>query len=358
MKFGFTGVAVGPEGMSDADCYAKALEDCRLGEELGFDSVWLLEHHFTPYFPTPDIMLLLATVAAKYPKLDLGACVIVLPWHHPLRLAEQIAMVRLLSRGNLYLGLGRGTALYEYLRFELDMNETRQRFQEALEIIRLALKGEPFSYDGEFFHFPETQVRPNVGRMDGIHFFGAIGSPETAPLMAEFGLPILQATHAPDEINMANLKHWKTRAEELGMPTEKQLNPVLVRPVILADSDEEARDLARRTYPGFARAQLNHYETDQDHWQRFPSYRAASKMFKMLGQLAEGGETLERFLDRQLVGTPETVIRRLKEIQERLECGNVICDFAQYGMENEAVHRSMRMFAETVIPQFRNNGGG
>ena len=162
MKFGFTIPPVGTHGRSDADNYDAVIADCRLGQELGYDSAWALEHHFSPYFPTPDTMLYLAHIAARCPGLGLGTCVIVLPWHHPLRVAEQIAMLNILSQGTLYLGLGRGTARYEFDRLGVDMTQTRTQFTEAIEIIRLGLSGEPFTYEGEIYQIPETIIRPRL----------------------------------------------------------------------------------------------------------------------------------------------------------------------------------------------------
>ena len=105
------GVSIGPvdvAGTPDAALYRHALEDAALAERLGYAGVWTLEHHFSDYYPTPDPLLFLANVAGRHPRLELGTMVIVAPWHHPLRLAEGIAMLSLLSEADLHLGLGRG----------------------------------------------------------------------------------------------------------------------------------------------------------------------------------------------------------------------------------------------------------
>ena len=210
MKFGFASTPVGPRGHSDEQLYRDAIEDARLGHALGYDSAWALEHHFTPYFPQPDLSVYLSHVAAHCPGLGLGTCVIVLPWHHPLRLAEQIAMLSLLSTGDLYLGIGRGTARYEFDRLGVDMTQTRSIFEEMLTILRKGLAGEPFSFSGKHYQFPETQVRPRAN-LARIHLFGAIGSPESAGVMGDLGLPLIHTSSFPDDMAQGFVRTWQAR---------------------------------------------------------------------------------------------------------------------------------------------------
>ena len=137
-------ISIGPvdaQGTSDSDLYRLALEDAALAERLGYAGVWALEHHFSDYYPTPDPMLFLAHVAGRFPTLELGTMVIVAPWHHPLRLAEQIAMLSVLSKADLHLGLGRGSAASEYEAFGLELDESRDLFREVVEIVNRALAG-------------------------------------------------------------------------------------------------------------------------------------------------------------------------------------------------------------------------
>ena len=110
VRFGFQAAAAGDGGQSDQELYRDLMDDCALGSRLGYDAAWLLEHHFSDYFPTPSPLLLMSHIAARFPDLSLGTSVLVLPWYHPLRLAEEIAMLNLLSKGTLHLGIGRGTA--------------------------------------------------------------------------------------------------------------------------------------------------------------------------------------------------------------------------------------------------------
>src|SRR5262249_36310561 len=165
IEFGIAATAVDEPGAPHAAMYRSLLAECELNRSLGFTTAWALEHHFSDYFPTPDILLLLGNLAPRFPDLGLGTAVIVTPWHNPLRLAEQIAMLSVLADAPLHLGLGRGTAKFEFDAFDMDMEESRQRFQESWEILQLALAGEPFSYKGELYQVPrEVRVRPRPAK--------------------------------------------------------------------------------------------------------------------------------------------------------------------------------------------------
>lgn len=352
MKFGFTAPPVGPGERNDGENYARVIEDCRLAHELGYDAVWALEHHFTPYFPTPDPLLYLAHIAAHCPGLGLGTCVLVLPWYHPLRITEQISMLNALASGELYLGLGRGSARYEYERLGVDMTETRDRFRETVEIIKLGLAGKPFSYQGAYFNFPETQIRPHPRAPEKIHFYGAIGSPASAEIMADLGLSLIHTTNFPDHLLIRIVGNWRERAEANGMDTEGMSFPIHANPTIVAETDEEARELARIYYPHFIRVQMEHYETAADYWKDIPGFEIHSKMFANLAKIAQPGPELEKTLDLQLVGSPETIIRRIETLRE-IGIGHIISAHFLYEMDDELRHRSLRMFAEEVIPHFR-----
>ncbi len=146
VEFGCVVAAAAAPGSSDRELYQGMLGDCELYSELNFGTIWVLEHHFSDYFPTPDPAVQIAHLAGRFPELGFGTCVIVTPWHNPLRLAGQIAMLTQLTDQPLHLGLGRGTAKFEYDAYGLDMGEARARFQETWEIVRLAMTGGPFTY--------------------------------------------------------------------------------------------------------------------------------------------------------------------------------------------------------------------
>jgi len=352
MKFGFASTPVGPRGYSDEQLYREAIDDTRFGHRLGYDSAWALEHHFTPYFPQPDLAVYLSNIAAQCPGLGLGTCVIVLPWHHPLRLAEQIAMLSLLTTGELYLGLGRGTARYEFDRLGVDMTQTRAIFEETVEIVRRGLVGEPFSYAGKHFRFPETRVRPKAN-LQRIHLFGAVGSPESAAVMGDLRLPIIHTSNFPDEMAEGFVRSWQTHGRATDAEVVEFASPMMINPTIVAPTAKEARELAHAYYPNFARVQMEHYESRDDYWKDVAGYEAHSRFFKNLARLVTDADFRDRFFDNKLVGTPEQVVERIRVIQDRLKVGHVVTVHTQYEMEQSLRRRSMQLFAEQVLPRFR-----
>src|SRR6201984_3886711 len=114
LSFGFQAAPASDVRKSDQALYREVMDDCALGHRLGYDAAWLLEHHFSDYYPTPSPLLLMAHIAARCPDLSLGTSVLVLPWYHPLRLAEEISMLNSLTRGTLHLGIVRGTGKMAY----------------------------------------------------------------------------------------------------------------------------------------------------------------------------------------------------------------------------------------------------
>src|SRR5579872_2003568 len=125
----------GWDGVSDAQVWDEELRLARLAADLGFDVLWSVEHHFNDYSFCPDNLQLLSWLAATCPNIDLGTAAVILPWHDPLRVAEQASVLDLLSKGRLRLGIGRGLARREFHAFRLSMDESRERFDEAAPMI-------------------------------------------------------------------------------------------------------------------------------------------------------------------------------------------------------------------------------
>src|SRR5215813_13275408 len=162
----------------DPDIYREDLALADMVEPLGFDSIWAVEHHFSPYTMIPDVLQFLTYVAGRTKRVGLGSMVVVLPWHDPVRAAEQIAMLDLYAGDrDMILGFGRGSGRIEYNGFRVSMSEARDRFTEAAEIVRLGLTQERFSYKGKFFQIPEMSIRPQPRRRNLTdRFYGAIVS--------------------------------------------------------------------------------------------------------------------------------------------------------------------------------------
>ncbi|HEY0638057.1 MAG TPA: LLM class flavin-dependent oxidoreductase [Pseudonocardiaceae bacterium] len=141
-----------------ADRYAQLLNEIVLAEELGFDAVFLAEHHFSDYGVVPSPATLLGAAAARTSRIRLGTAVSVLPFHHPVVAAEEYAMLDQLSGGRVVLGVGSGYLPHEFDGFGIGPWEKRARFDEALEVLTTAWRGEPFTYHGRYHHVVDTGI--------------------------------------------------------------------------------------------------------------------------------------------------------------------------------------------------------
>ena len=346
IAFGFQAAPASDAHKSDQALYREVMDDCALGQKLGFDAAWLLEHHFSDYYPTPSPLLFMAHIAAAFPDLSLGTSVLVLPWYHPLRLAEEIAMLNSMTRGTLHLGIGRGTAKMEYDAYNVDMNEARARFNECYRIVEKGLAGEPFTHDGQFWKIAQPiRIRPErVAKK--VRFYGAIGSPASAEVMGDLGVAPICLSTFPDKLLAKILERWRARA---GSAAHDAILPISVK-MFIADTDEEARDLGRRYYPPYFALQCAHYESDANPWADIPEYQDFSRMFANLRKLTDPGE-LGPFMDANLVGSPETICRRIDALAA-LGFNYFMVSCATPGTPIELRQRMMTRFAGEVCPRY------
>jgi alkanesulfonate monooxygenase SsuD/methylene tetrahydromethanopterin reductase-like flavin-dependent oxidoreductase (luciferase family) len=200
---------------------------------LGFDSLWAVEHHFDNYAMIP--VQFLTYIAGRTSKINLGTAVIVLPWHDPVRVAEQIAMLDILSHGRLLVGFGRGAAKLEYDGFRVPMDEARERFIEAAEIVVKALRNERFSHHGRFFQIPEMSIRPRPYADFSGRLYGAAISPESAEIMARLGIGVLSILQRDWDSTVAEIQRYDAFYRELtGL---EPVRPVVAARVIVADTE-------------------------------------------------------------------------------------------------------------------------
>ena len=191
MKIGVSLSILAQAGRSDVAVYKEHLALGDLAEPLGFDSLFALEHHFTGYAMSPAPTQLLSYFAGRTKRITLGTAVIVLPWHDPVRVAEQIALLDILSGGRCLFGFGRGAASVEYAGFRIPMEEARPRFVEAAQIVVRALSQDVFEWDGEYFKIPRTSIRPRPISHPERRFYASSVSPESAEIMAKLGFGVL-----------------------------------------------------------------------------------------------------------------------------------------------------------------------
>ncbi len=313
IEFGFQLAAVDGAGASDADLYEALIKDAVLGHTLGYSTAWVIEHHFSDYFPQPSPIAIMSHVAALCPGIGLGSMVLVTPWHQPVRLAGEIALLSHLSRGPLHLGLGRGNAPMEYEAFGIPLAQAKQRFEETWRILQRAMQGGRFTFKGQHLSVDrEIEIRPRA-LTDKINFYGAIGNPASATKIANLGLAPISNGFLPFDVQREVLRTWGTVAMQNGMRLDvsKPVGVVL----IVADTDAEADRLARKLLPRWFEVQVEHYKHDAARHPDLPDYRPFAETHQRRVRLTDPAN-LDPVLDVSFIGSPSTIRKKLNEYIE------------------------------------------
>jgi len=235
--------------------YAAALEQVVAAEAQGYEWVNITEHHVAADGYLPAMFVLLAAMAVRTERIRLSTGMLILTLHNPIRIAEEAAVVDILSGGRLTLGVAAGYREVEFAVMQVDYRTRGRRFRESLELLELAWRGEPFSYTGEIFQFPEIVVRPVPIQRPGIPLWLGGTTPVALRRVVEYGAPCFPG--ATDDIGVvtARMQAYDQLRSELGAQGPREL--VLPRLALVADSTEEAR---RRALPGI-RAMFETYQS-------------------------------------------------------------------------------------------------
>lgn len=350
MKIGTDLSVLAQPGRSDAAVLAEHLALGDLAEPLGFDSLFGLEHHFTGYSMSPHPLQLLSYYAAKTKKITLGTCVIVLPWHDPIRVAEQIAYLDLLCGGRCMFGFGRGAATTEYEGFRIPMEEARPRFAEAAQLVTKALKDEVFEWDGEFYKIPKMSIRPRPMSHPERRFYASSVSPESAEIMAKLGFGMMVIMQNAWDKAAADVYSYRDIAKSVG---HNPPPPVILTNVSVAESRDEAQDRAMEYLGAKWDSIDNHYNFSDSHLANVKGYESYGKMAKTYSKLkdAEARQKMTEFYVKiQIVGTPDDCIEQVRELRALTGTDHIVCDFSYGGMPHEDGELNMRLFADRVMP--------
>ena len=195
----------------DREVYARELALADQAEGLGFDSIWAVEHHFTPYTMCPDPLQFLTYMAGRTKRVQLGSMVVVLPWHDPVRVAEHVTMLDVLSGGRFIFGMGRGLGRVEFGGFRVAMDESRSRFIECATAVLEGLDRGYVEFKGEHFDIPRRNLRPApIATFRGRTYAAAV-SPESVKIMAELGVGLLIIPQKPWAQVSAELEEYRTQ---------------------------------------------------------------------------------------------------------------------------------------------------
>jgi alkanesulfonate monooxygenase SsuD/methylene tetrahydromethanopterin reductase-like flavin-dependent oxidoreductase (luciferase family) len=347
MRFGLFFQAPEAAGQTPAERYAEVFDLIVLAEALGFDVAWLAELHFGGAFSLlANPLMLVPAIAQRTRRIRLGTAVTLLPLHHPLSCAEQAATADVLSGGRLEFGVGRGSIPSQFHGFRVSVAENRARFDEALEIIRLAWTRERFSYRGTFHEVEDVSVVPRPVQRPHPPIRVAVHTAESFAHIGDLGLPIYSGTTTTPLPQLREYTAlYRAHLVAAGHPWRSD-QMALMLPVHVGATAGAARDAMR---PGV----LKYYKNLQAIFSAVPaSYGDHLTRLKTIEETV-ANLPYERFCrDQGVFGDAAEVVDRLQAARDEFGLSQIICWFDQGSMLARAeVEATMRRFADQVMPK-------
>jgi alkanesulfonate monooxygenase SsuD/methylene tetrahydromethanopterin reductase-like flavin-dependent oxidoreductase (luciferase family) len=326
---------------SDAEAFAQALDQVSDAERWGLDAIWLAEIHQQAARSVLSAPLTVAAaIATRTSRIKIGTAVQVLPLCHPLRLAEETATIDQISRGRLLLGAGRSGNPRGYAAYGVPYAESRERFYETLEILRLAWTQPSFSYAGKFYSFNEARAvpRPYQQPYPPIRIAGA--SEDTFPVLGELGYPLFVAVRSGSLSGLApDLKAYRAAYAAAGHPGKGEV--YLRLSLHLAETDAQALDEAEPSI-------MQGYKSLTSRLEGSPNARRRAELETVRTITYE-----EVLRDKVVVGSAERVTDRLLQLREELAIDGILAEL-NFGsnIASPLMMRSLRLLCEKVRPHF------
>lgn len=330
MKFGF----IPTEG---GNYYPEFLEEAIYGEELGFDSVWLEEHHGVKnhYWPSP--LAGLTGLATRTERVQLGTDILILPFYHPVRVAEDGAMLDIISKGRFIFGAAIGYKPDEFELYQAPMEKRGERFEEAITLIKQLWTQEEVRFEGKYYRVNGLRIEPRpVKKPHPPIWLGGWGS-LSLTRAAQLGDAWVPGPTANLEKLLEAQNFYLEKLKKAGVSAEGRERP-LTREVIIAKSDERARELAEKH---LLISYRDEYSTGR--WNHPLIGKEDSTPVATL-------DSINR--DRFIIGSPETVIKQIQHFSERFKMNHLICRLYFPGMPHALIMEELSLLAHEVIPAF------
>ena len=337
-----------PESRSpaeDARIIDETFEEALLTDRLGYDAIWLAEHHFDGICAYVDPVTFAAALARTTTHAHIGFAVAQMALHHPIRMAEQMSLIDNLSKGRLIVGLGRGTAynIYDYQGFGIDHTEAQGRFEEAEAIMLEAWKGEKFEHHGKYFDLRLPALRPTPFTKPHPYVIRAAATEHGMLDVARQGRPFMMNVQTNGE-TARRLVLYRAALREIGLSDEAVEARVgecwVWRNVCVADTDAEAERIAVPAFHAMQemRAAMRHKVYAEQGVSIVPMPAPAT---------APPARTV---VEHALVyGSPATVTEKLADVG-KTGVGGLIMQFRLGPMSFEDTARSLTLFRENVAP--------
>ena len=347
MRFGTFSYNQARPWIAERQAFEELLEQILLTERLGFDEAWFAEHHHSDYGMLASPNLIIAALAQRTHRLRLGNLVNVVPLSDPMRLAEECAMLDILTGGRLNVGLGRGVPRDD-LKHGLDRDTAQARFEEGIEILLRAWSEETFTYSGKAWSYVDISCRPRPLQKPHPPIYYGATSPESPAMVARHGWNLALSRQPLTNCARAIQKY---RAEYAALGHASGGDAILVRDVYVADTDEKAWAEAPPQIARFWQlATENVWRGDSITTNDLPRFTERFAYFP-------GGLSLKRLNEwgTSLIGSPETVIKKARQVIAMARPDSLVGMFSFGGLSHEQVTHSIELFATEVMPRLNAN---
>ncbi|HEY3902103.1 MAG TPA: LLM class flavin-dependent oxidoreductase [Chthoniobacter sp.] len=335
MEFGIFLTMPSPAAQPSREIYDLGVELVLRAESLGFTRAWLAEHHFTTYSYSSRPLLFLAYLAARTSRIRLGTAIVPLPLHQPLLVAEEVATIDILSGGRVDLGLGKGYQKYQFDRLGVEKRDDAANFFEPADVIRLALLGEPFVFEGQHLRLPETRIFPQPLQQP-VPLWCVVNTqrPEMLHFAIERGMNLFTGVLEP-------ISRLRNVRKDLGDTLSRASRIGTQRPVFVSRDPKEI-EIALEEVRWNARVSVS----QRHNFGQVIGGRA-------LAEILPDEPTSEQILEDYVVfGSPEECVRQLRRIQEGVGCDCFNASFWFGALPADLIRRSMDLFAAEVMPAF------
>jgi alkanesulfonate monooxygenase SsuD/methylene tetrahydromethanopterin reductase-like flavin-dependent oxidoreductase (luciferase family) len=354
MKFGWMTLSLSPSAEQDLASVHEQLEQGVLAEAAGFDYLWLTEHNFTGECAYADPIPFAGALAARTSRARIGFAVIQMALHHPVRLAIQLAVLDNLSRGRLEVGIGRGSSYneYEYVGFGLRSDDSRERMDEALDVLIHAWTDEPLVHDGKFFSVRLPSVRPRPVQRPHPPIWRSVISVDSVLESGRAGIPIMMS-RVPNARIPERLARYREGLEAGGhdAATRRRLlgEASVWRFLYVAESQAQAEDDVE--------AATLHYREHMHHVREAynpPDFVVnAAAMNPWMDPRVSHPDGVRFVLETgALYGTPARVAEQVAALRDA-GLGHVMCQASWGGLPHDKAMTSLRLFGDGVAPRFR-----
>jgi alkanesulfonate monooxygenase SsuD/methylene tetrahydromethanopterin reductase-like flavin-dependent oxidoreductase (luciferase family) len=312
--------------------YERALSRIEIMESTGYDAVWLAEHHFHSFSVCPSVHMMGLQVAARTRRLRIGTAVSLAAFYHPLRLAEEVALLDIFSQGRVNWGAGRGFDKTEFTAFGVTPEESAERFHESVEVVLKAWSNERLTHAGRYYNFADVEVLPKPRQRPHPPVWLAASSEEAVKRAAAKGFTIMMDPHSTHREIARKRELYRTELEANGFSIDGREIPV-ARFIAIANSASEAEEVARRG----AKWLVGSYA--------HPQNADAAKVRGGDPRQPEPADAIaERYLKGVIVyGTPEAVVEELARLREEMYLEYLLCA--------PLSHESFTLFTDKVLPR-------